>query len=90
MPGLTTSIEDEEILKWELAPNPADDFITITLDENEAIGKIAVYDLRGIKVIEQEFFQNRFSVPVHQLIAGQYLIVLNTKSGINSSWIQIL
>lgn len=66
-----------------LAPNPANDFVNITLDE-ETIQNVLVYDLKGNTVLSQKGSDrgmNAITIGVGKLVQGAYIIEVTTKEG---------
>ncbi|WP_430403733.1 T9SS type A sorting domain-containing protein [Fluviicola sp.] len=66
-----------------LAPNPANDFVNITLDE-ETIQNVLVYDLKGNLVLSQkgsERTANAITIGVGKLDQGAYIVEITTKEG---------
>lgn len=66
-----------------LSPNPANDFLNVTLDE-ETIQDISVYDMKGNLVLSQKASQrtmNVMTVQVGKLDQGAYIIEITTTEG---------
>ncbi len=66
-----------------LAPNPATDLLSITLDE-ETIQNVLVYDIKGNLVLSQkasERTMNAITLAVSKLDQGAYIIEVTTKEG---------
>ncbi|MCO6173637.1 T9SS type A sorting domain-containing protein [Flavobacterium sp. NRK F10] len=61
---------------FKLYPNPVTDFFTI--DANEAIEKVEVYNLTGAKVMET----NQTQVNISSLSAGLYLVKIYSENGV--------
>jgi photosystem II stability/assembly factor-like uncharacterized protein len=79
---LTNTLENE--LNKELIniiPNPAKDNLTLVNMSNSTIDKIALYDLRGIRIQERKI-ENNSELDISLLSKGIYLIVGYTESGI--------
>lgn len=68
-----------------LAPNPATDWLNITLDEEETVTEATVYDLKGNKVLTQVSTNSRqangMTMNVSKLTQGAYIIEITTKEG---------
>jgi Glycoside hydrolase family 44/Secretion system C-terminal sorting domain len=63
-------------------PNPSTEKISIEL-KNQAVEKIELFDLKGIKIAEQAVEKNANFVEINQnLRAGTYIIKLNGKAGV--------
>jgi hypothetical protein len=66
-----------------LAPNPATDLLTVTLDE-ETIQSAVIYDLKGNLVLSQkatERMLNKMTLGISKLDQGAYIIEITTKEG---------
>ena len=66
-----------------LSPNPANDFVNITSDE-ETIQNVLVYDMKGNLVLSQkagERTANTITLGVGKLDQGAYIIEITTKEG---------
>jgi len=60
-------------------PNPADDYVVITLSGNEVIeGSISVTDTKGAIVLEDQISSARTTLDISQLQPGIYVICINT------------
>ncbi|MFN3917860.1 MAG: T9SS type A sorting domain-containing protein [Flavobacteriales bacterium] len=71
-----------------LYPNPGKDFVTI---EQEGANQllIVIYDMSGRKVAENLFKNNPSTIPVSQLDAGTYFIVVSSNEAIQTlKWIK--
>ncbi|MNJ85786.1 hypothetical protein D3C87_32660 [compost metagenome] len=67
-----------------LAPNPAAEKLTITLEE-ETIQSVLVYDMKGNRVLSQQATEhtlNEMTLGVGKLNQGAYIIEITTKEGI--------
>ncbi|MNU84954.1 hypothetical protein D3C71_746850 [compost metagenome] len=66
-----------------LAPNPATNKLTITLDE-ETIQSVSVYDMKGNRVLSQKAVErafNEMTLEVGKLDQGAYIVEITTKEG---------
>lgn len=66
-----------------LAPNPANDFVNVTLDE-ETIQNVTVYDMKGNLVLSQTGSArtgNTITLGVGKLDQGAYIVEITTKEG---------
>lgn len=78
-----SSFEVEEQFATEqevaLSPNPSD--AKITLEWKHAVDEILVYDLEGVEVMHAPTFgESRLTLPVHQLPAGTYFVLLQSNN----------
>uniref|UniRef100_UPI002615823C T9SS type A sorting domain-containing protein n=1 Tax=Fluviicola sp. TaxID=1917219 RepID=UPI002615823C len=67
-----------------LAPNPATNKLTVTLEE-ETIQSVLVYDMKGNRVLSQkaaERASNEMTLAVEKLDQGAYIVEITTKEGI--------
>ena len=76
------NIHDLDSSKFNIFPNPANDIIKITNQENIEITEIIVYDLSG-RVIKKNKFNNEkdIEVDVSNLNSGIYLFQIKTNVG---------
>lgn len=85
LPGNNVSVEEKAKaqVKMNLYPNPATDFITVrVLDENTNIRSIEVIDIIGKRVrVESNIFENTYSMQRESLPAGMYFIRVMTSKG---------
>lgn len=64
-----------------LFPNPADDYVVITLSGNEVNeGSVSVTDTKGASVLEGRISYARTTLDISQLQPGIYVIRINTNS----------
>lgn len=76
----TTGIQEHENLAGKVAPNPADQFIDITL-EKETKGTVRITDMLGNTLLENSM-QNRSSrIDISMLPAGYYTVTVITANG---------
>lgn len=76
----TTGIQEHENLAGKVAPNPADQFIDITL-EKETKGTVRITDMLGNTLLENNM-QNRSSrIDISMLPAGYYTVTVITANG---------
>lgn len=62
-------------------PNPAEDFIYISLPENESLIAAEIYDIAGKQVLEKH---NQPQIDIHSLEKGMYIIKINTTQGVTA------
>ena len=74
--GCTTAlgINDNELDKFIIFPNPADDKITIQLTNNINNGKFEIFNLIGEKMIEQNVTNSKIEINVNSFPIGVYLV----------------
>ena len=78
----TLEIEKQELMTFNIYPNPAKNFINVNFPENlgEAY-KIELVDIHGRKVYESSTQTQNNEIPVAQLANGLYVLVLKNESG---------
>lgn len=78
----TLEIEKQELMTFNIYPNPAKNFINVNFPENlgEAY-KIELVDIHGRKVYESSTQIQNNEIPVAQLANGLYVLVLKNESG---------
>lgn len=64
--------EFNRVSKWNIYPNPVNNVLNVSFDEN--IANISIYNLLGQEVIYKTINANQGSVDVSNLAAGTYLI----------------
>ncbi|WP_294680254.1 T9SS type A sorting domain-containing protein [uncultured Fluviicola sp.] len=67
-----------------LSPNPANDLLNVTLDEEETIQDVVIYDMKGNRVLSQKANQrtiNEMGISVGKLDQGAYILEITTKEG---------
>ena len=78
-------LSTKEVLanSFNLYPNPATDFVTITTNDNIEVNQIKVYDLTG-KFIARQDFKNEENIRlnVEKFASGTYLLHLQTDKGL--------
>ena len=89
-PVMTASINDEwvemQVKEFKLYPNPAKDFIDLSLSFNKPKSlEITLFDLRGKalskKKITDRIYDHRLSIPLNDLDEGVYLLSVRTERG---------
>jgi hypothetical protein len=72
----------DEILKIEIYPNPATDYLTL---ENMGKGIVEIYNTAGqlMKMIQTE--GNQTSIDISDLSIGVYSIIVKTQKGVSCS-----
>ena len=70
-------VSDDNTLK--VYPNPANDKISFSLDENTT-GLVSIYDIEGKLVLQQKVYEGVSDIDIHALTGGIYLVkVANEK-----------
>lgn len=71
------SIDENKTLISQIFPNPADRFVTITLEKNAKAGTtVEVFNLLGAKVHSQNVSGNRLDINTANLHNGIYLVTI--------------
>jgi len=86
--GVAVEEKDENAFRFNVYPNPATDFLNISLENNSNLNTLSVVDMNGKVVYTREISgsENLVSVPVSQLARGNYLISV---SGAASSYTKV-
>lgn len=75
--GLTNNIKQNQII--DLYPNPANEKITVEVQNANELNEVVVYDLLGQEYdISSDFFQNKIDLNVSNLSEGIYLLRINS------------
>jgi hypothetical protein len=82
----TTGVDILADASWAIAPNPTNQYFTISGDINKGF-KVAVYDNLGRLVISQ---RNETQVDVQNLANGVYMVRLETDKGMSIKKLLIL
>ncbi len=69
-----TSINENLITQYNIFPNPCDDVINISRDNNSSTLQIEIYDLRGVLLLEELLLNDFGTIDVKGLAAGQYIL----------------
>jgi GH18 family chitinase len=80
----TVGIDEQQQLEAYVYPNPANDFVTISLVNSTTNNQVAVYNALGQMVISQRFNQSMFSISLKELEPGIYFINIANESGVAS------
>ena len=81
IPTLPSYLNVDEFLtsKFNVFPNPASDFVTITNNENIGVEEIEVYDINGKNIKSQNYSnQNEIQLNISDLAAGTYIFHIKT------------
>jgi len=78
----TLNIIDLDSSKFNLYPNPANNIVNITNNENMSIKQVEIYDLVG-KLINTQNFNSEINIQlnIETLTSGTYLLHLQTNEG---------
>ena len=71
--GIVTSLNDQEAIKYQLIPNPATSYITIS---EGYTGAIEVYSVLGSLVLQEENYTQNSKVSLSTLVSGIYIVRL--------------
>jgi len=74
-----SGFEDKETVTFSMYPNPA--INQLTIESEDAIQHLSIFDLTGKSVYESEFEQSKVDVNVEFLDSGIYLVRLQTNAG---------
>ncbi len=77
--AITLSRNTVDAASFQLYPNPAKDFITITSEDNQVIKNVTIVDVQGRNVFTSNVETGRISVS--NLQQGMYFITLETETG---------
>lgn len=83
--ALNQVLSTQEVLSnhFNLYPNPAIDFVTITSNKNLKVEQIKVYDLTGKLISSPKFaHEEEIRMNVEKLTSGTYLLHLQTNEGL--------
>ena len=83
---LALGLEDATIKGFTFYPNPSSDVINLTATEN--IEKIAIYNLLGQKVIDQNINGTSSQLNVANLVTGTYL--MEVSAGAKTAWHKVI
>ncbi|HNM32202.1 MAG TPA: FG-GAP-like repeat-containing protein [Chitinophagales bacterium] len=90
-PNISTGIQSSKpILHFRLFPNPADDFITIDIKENNGNNNLQLLNLIGQEVFRTNFSTSNTSINTSSLPEGMYILKLTTENKEGSQKIIIL
>jgi hypothetical protein len=78
LPQAFLGVNEISELEFNLFPNPAQDFITLTVANNEVIDQVVITDING-KVVKTTSFNTQISIA--DLEAGMYFLRMNTATG---------
>jgi hypothetical protein len=77
--AITLSVNTVDASQFELYPNPASNFITINVKNDQEIASVAIVDVQGRNVFSSNTITSR--IPVDTLQQGMYFVTLETTSG---------
>ncbi|MHB0756739.1 T9SS type A sorting domain-containing protein [Polaribacter sp. M15] len=77
----TASVKDQQQLDFVLSPNPANDFIKISSEEN--INKVEIYNLLGKLVFKQNMTANK-QINIADLSDGVYIIKASNSKAVGT------
>lgn len=79
-PQVITAVEQDELVRVDVFPNPIKDFVTISLPENQQ-GTCTIYDQAG-KLISTNFIQGEIAVDMRSCPPGLYYGRVQTRSSV--------
>jgi Leucine-rich repeat (LRR) protein len=77
-----TSVPDIRELTFSVYPNPAFNFVLVTLEDKQEAVALQIVDISGKEVIAVSCSNDSFELPVHQLQDGLYFVKAIDKSGL--------
>ena len=80
---VANSIDDKQLSKIAISPNPAKSKVTISTDEFEN-ATITIRTIAGIEVLTTQAISNKTTIDVSSLSAGIYIVSIVTPQGIQS------
>jgi len=82
VPSNILSINEQLATKFNVFPNPANDVVTITNNENVRIEQIQVFDISG-KAVQSHIFnnENQVQLNIENLASGTYMLHIKTNAG---------
>lgn len=85
--GVSAGVENITPLRAEINPNPADNVLNVTLQENNNTGSINLYDMSGksLTTIRIEQGNNKYAINTQDIAAGLYNVVIQTGKSIQCS-----
>jgi len=84
--GATAGISEKKSLSFSVSPNPATDFLNVTInDELRQGGKLSIFDFKGSKLMDKSLTANTEKLNISTLKRGIYLLNCSTDKGLVSS-----
>jgi len=79
--AVTTEIDSSPALnEIKIYPNPATDHITIESSQDLTIGSIAIYNIKGQKLIEQSIKAGNTDLDTHNFAKGVYIMKISSNN----------
>ena len=69
------------LLAVKIFPNPVSDYINISIDGNNPISKIEIYDIQGKRIMQKQLNASQSKFNVSNLTKGVYILEGITRSG---------
>ena len=83
--SITTSVDEEDAngrMMFSIAPQPALDYISVTMVNGSTLTSVAVYDMHGQIVVQANYAEaSEATVSTSALASGVYSLVLGTSQG---------
>lgn len=94
IPCLTLDVEDvngnPDIHHLNVNPNPASDYIELSLDEAENSSQVTIYNITGEAVVKFKMDKNNRIIPIADLSQGIYFVNVTTeKQQFNAKFIKL-
>jgi hypothetical protein len=84
--GVTAGIYENKILSLSVYPNPATDFLNVTINDKLQQGaKLSIFDFKGSKLLDKSISSNTEKLNISTLNKGIYLLNISTEKGLVSS-----
>lgn len=77
-------VTSPERVKVVLHPNPANEWVVVESNNAEPVNRVQVIDISGSTIYDQPANTTSFSVPLHQLKSGMYLVRIYQHGGIST------
>ncbi len=75
------NVASESKIIFNVFPNPANDKITISIDQNKTIDKVRIYDITSVLIFENPIFESEMEIELSALSPGMYLLEVETEDG---------
>jgi hypothetical protein len=84
---LTSGVEEVESNQFSVYPNPVTTTLNINLDPQNTVESVSIYSITGAKITEFPVAKGitTIAIPVVNLSAGTYTVVLSNQSGVQTA-----
>jgi hypothetical protein len=84
--GVTAGVSEKKIVSFTVSPNPATDFLNVTIGDNLQPGaRLSVFDFKGSKLMEKSLTVNTEKLNISTLKKGIYLLTYAAENGLIST-----